>query len=169
MRIFLMGFMGSGKSTLGKQLAAQLSLPFADLDEYISEHEGQNIPAIFSAQGEAAFRLLEKKYLEELVQQTDNGVIALGGGTPCFHDNIELINRAGVSVYLETSAATLLDRLENTVEGRPLLAGQTGERLLEAITTKLQERQPYYSSAKIVFNTEKEGIDDLVRVIRGLS
>lgn len=143
MRIFLVGPMGSGKSTLGVALAERLQLPFIDLDRVIEAREGLTISALFQEKGEAYFRQCESDELQTIIQTTQAAVIATGGGTPCFHDNMKLMNAAGVTFYLHCSIETLQHRIEGTSDERPVLrqAGFSIENLLT-------EREIFYAKAK---------------------
>ncbi|NQD71207.1 shikimate kinase [Sphingobacterium shayense] len=146
--IFLIGFMGSGKTTLGKKLAKQLNKQFIDLDEKIVQYIGMSIPEYFNQHGESEFRKLESKLLKE---QTDkNTVISTGGGSPCYFDNMEWIRNNGISLYLQLTPKALYSRLQQSnIGSRPALGGLQGDALLEFIESKLQERAPYYLQAHI--------------------
>ncbi len=143
--------MGSGKSTLGKRLASLMSLPFIDLDSEIEKREGRQVSEIFSAEGEEYFRKAESEALRLIIGES-GAVVATGGGAPCFANNLEYMNRTGVTVYLKMSPAALASRLASLKEPRPLIAGLSGEKLLRYIEEKLIEREPYYSRATIIFN-----------------
>lgn len=146
--IYLIGFMGSGKTTAGKHLALKLGYDFLDLDRCIAAYEQKSIATIFNESGEPAFRLLEKNYLLQTFQKT-NTVVSCGGGTPCFFDNMEMMNAHGITIYLQMSAKELYSRLKNAKTERPLLAGKTETELLDFIDAKLQERQSFYNQATI--------------------
>lgn len=148
--IILVGFMGSGKSTIGKKLANALGYAFYDLDQIVAERIGMSIPEYFEKFGEPAFREQEKNALETL-SQFEKVVLATGGGTPCFFDNMELLNNAGTTVYLKLHPKTLQKRLnQKNVSKRPVLQGLGGEELLRFIQIKLREREVYYNKAKII-------------------
>jgi len=147
MRIFLIGFMGSGKSALGQTLASDLGLQFIDLDRQIEEKYGRDIPAIFEVEGEKHFRELERQQLSECLEK-DDYVLATGGGTPCFYDNMERLNASGTTIYLKLSTDALCDRLSSETEGRPLLQGRRGQELWNYIHETLQEREPYYLQSR---------------------
>ena len=146
--IFLIGFMGSGKTTLGKKLAKKLNKRFIDLDEEIVKSIGMSIPEYFEQYGEIEFRKLESKLLKE---QTDgNTVVSTGGGSPCYFDNMDWIRNNGIALYLELTPKALHSRLQQSnIGSRPALGGLQGDALLEFIETKLQERAPYYLQAHI--------------------
>src|SRR5205085_10658839 len=121
MRIFLIGFMGSGKSHWGTQLAKQLKVPFYDLDEVISSRENKSVSQTFTDSGEEAFRIKEKEVLEALIDENATMVLSCGGGTPCFFNNIERMKKYGVVVWLNTHVEILLKRLMNEKSARPLI------------------------------------------------
>lgn len=150
--IFLIGYMGCGKSTLGKGLAARCDIRFIDLDDYIEQSRGMAIKEIFASEGEAAFRELERKMLLE-VSGMENAVVACGGGTPCFGDNMELMNARGITVLLRTSHARLLERLKRGRAKRPLIAGLDDDELDRFIAEQLERRMPHYSKAQEVFDS----------------
>jgi shikimate kinase len=153
MIIFLIGFMGSGKSTLGKRLAKKIGYDFIDMDHYIEEQEGLKVPAIFEQKGEKYFREQEKLFLANL-EPDANIVVATGGGAPCFGNNIELMNEKGITVYLKMSPASLASRLEKARVIRPLVAGLESDHLRNYIENKLREREPFYNQAKCVIRGE---------------
>jgi shikimate kinase len=150
--IFLTGFMGCGKTTLGMGLASLMNLEFTDLDELIAEKEGLSIPQLFERSGEAVFRTIENRRLTELLGATGPHVIALGGGTICHDHNLQLVKENGLLVYLRLPAAVLAQRLEGHTDNRPLVKGLSGEALKERITRLLEERQKYYNQAHLVVN-----------------
>ncbi len=147
MRIFLVGYMGSGKSSMGAALAKELNVNFFDLDKVIEKKAGKDVTAIFATDGEKHFRDLEKQCLTELLEE-DNCVIACGGGTPCFFDNMEKMNEAGVVIYLKMSTDHLAERLEAEKDTRPLLNGKSGHELWTLVHETLQQREPDYLKAK---------------------
>lgn len=149
-RIFLIGYMGAGKSTMGKWLAQVMNLEFIDLDNFIEARQHKTVKEIFAEIGEEGFRQLERRSLEE-VSQYENVIISLGGGTPCFFDNMEVVNRAGKSVYLKPSEEVLLKRLSKGKHKRPLLAQKTDEEILQFMREQLAWREPYYLKAHITF------------------
>lgn len=147
-KIYLIGMPGSGKSTLGSKLAAELLLPFVDLDKEIENHEQKSIPDIFSQNGEDYFRLAESRALHEWAAAAQGFVMATGGGAPCFHNGITVINQTGISVFLNVPVADLLARTEAHAH-RPLL--NAGDRLQkeERLATLLTKRLEYYNQAAI--------------------
>jgi shikimate kinase len=163
--IFLIGFMGSGKTFLGRQLAQLLNYEFIDLDERIEEHEKKSIAEIFSEDGEAYFRAKESLQLQMFAGKT-NAVIATGGGTPCFHDNMKWMNDHGFTVYLQLSPEILFQRLQPEITHRPLLAGKSDEEVKIFISTKLAERSVFYEQAKAVINTDSCSVQDIADLVR---
>lgn len=153
-RIFLIGYMGSGKTTLGKAYARENQLAFVDLDWYIEERMHQSISDLFAKWGETGFRELERKMLHE-AGEFENTVIACGGGTPCFFDNMEYMNTAGDTVFLDVHPDVLFRRLKIAKAKRPLLANKTDEELMGTITSALQKRLPFYEQARFRFNGER--------------
>jgi len=151
MKIFLVGFMGCGKSTKAKQLANLLECPVIDIDAVIVEQQDMSIADYFAANGEAAFRQLENETLKSF-DYPDTCVVATGGGLPCYFDNMDWMNEHGITVYLEMTPPQLVSRLHNR-EKRPLLKGMDDEQLLEFITSKLEERNPFYRKAKLTINS----------------
>lgn len=164
MKIFLIGFMGCGKSTLGRKLATKLGYDFIDLDQQIEKQVGMSIGAYFAANGEAAFRAFERKTLQEF-NYPSNCVVATGGGAPCYFDNMEWINNNGTSVYIEMSATALARRLENGKDKRPLLKDMNSEELIHFIEHKLEERNPFYLQASLKVNGISLSPDDLRALI----
>ena len=153
-RIFLIGYMGAGKTTLGKAFARVMGLTFIDLDWYIEERFHKTIRELFTARGENAFRDLERRMLHE-VGEFEDVVISVGGGTPCFFDNVEYMNSVGETVFLDVDIRVLFRRLKIAKQQRPLLDGKSDEELMLFIQEALQKRLPYYIRAKHIFNGEK--------------
>jgi shikimate kinase len=146
MRIFLTGFMGSGKSYTGLELARKLGRPFVDLDQWIEDMQGLSINEIFSEQGEDAFRRLEAETLRTF-EKLPYFIMATGGGAPCFHDNISWMNENGMTIFIDPPVTLLVERLEEGREQRPLLHGQ--ENLSAFISQKMEDRRPYYEQAHV--------------------
>ena len=153
-RSFLIGYMGAGKTTLGKAFARAMGLTFVDLDWYIEERFHKTVSQLFAERGEEDFRELEKRMLHE-VAEFENVVISTGGGTPCFFDNMEYMNSMGDPVFLDVDVNVLFRRLKVAKQQRPLLAQKNDEELMEFIVGALQKRMPFYTKAKHVFNAEK--------------
>ncbi|MDD5183715.1 MAG: shikimate kinase [Paludibacter sp.] len=161
-RIFLIGYMGSGKTTIGKLLAARLGFSFVDMDKHIEEKEFKSVSQIFAEKGESEFRLIEQKCLYE-VAEFENIVISTGGGAPCFFDNIRFMNTHGTTVYLKLSAAELADRLESSrANKRPLLAERKGEELQQFIAEGLAKREPFYEQAAYSVSGDIDEIVDQI-------
>ena len=152
-RIFLIGYMGAGKTTLGKAFARAMGLAFVDLDWYIEERFHKMVGQIFAERGEEGFRELEKRMLHE-AGDFEDVVISVGGGTPCFFDNMDYMNQAGETVFLDVDNKVLFRRLKVAKQQRPLLANKTDEELVAFIQEALQKRLPHYTKAKHVFNGE---------------
>lgn len=153
-RIFLIGYMGAGKTTLGKAFAREMGLTFVDLDWYIEERFHKSIRQLFTERGEEGFRDLEKRMLHEAAE-FENVVISTGGGTPCFFDNVEYMNSMGKTVFLDVDIRVLFRRLKVAKQQRPLLVGKSDEELMAFISENLQKRLPFYTKADYVFNGEK--------------
>lgn len=151
--IFFIGYMGSGKSTLGRWLATALNLRFIDLDEYIETSYTKSVGELFDEVGETEFRNIERKALRE-VAKFEDCLIATGGGTPCFFDNMDFMNAVGVTVYLRTSVAELTERLKLFRNKRPLLRQKTDEELETHIVDMLEKRAPFYQQAHFILDTE---------------
>lgn len=150
MKVFLIGFMGCGKSTKAKQLANRLGCPVIDLDAVIVAQEGKTIADYFAAHGEAAFRELERDTLKNY-PYPETCVVATGGGLPCFFDNMDWMNANGQTVYLQMEPAQLVSRLHNR-QKRPLIKDMDDEQLLTFVEHKLAERNPFYTQAQLVIN-----------------
>jgi shikimate kinase len=151
MKIYLIGMPGSGKSTLGRQLADQFSLPFVDLDKVIEDHEQKDVKDIFREQGEDHFRLIESKLLHEWAGSEKSFVMATGGGAPCFHQGIDIINQTGLSIFLDVSLDVLLKRLHAKTD-RPLLNVIDGENKDEKLRALRTSRLSCYQQAHLIVN-----------------
>ena len=161
MKIFLLGFMGSGKSHVGKRLAARAGLAFVDLDHWIEQAQGESIARIFETKGEAAFREIERAALYEMAAK-DAILVSCGGGTPCFFDNMAWMNQHGITIYLETPVDILLHRLRPQQAKRPLLQDFNETELQAFIISKLAERAPFYEQAQVIYrvNTKEEEVSE---------
>lgn len=145
--IFIVGFTGVGKTTYGRQLAKTLQVPFYDLDEYIEEQEGITIPEIFTTKGEEAFRIIESRVLESLLDK--QAIVSCGGGTACFHNNMKRMNNHGHTIWLRASAETIFRNLMGTdLHLRPLLKDKTEREIKDWILSTIKEREPFYTLAK---------------------
>jgi shikimate kinase len=148
-----MGFMGSGKTRWGKQLANKLGLAFVDLDKSIEEIASMTVTEIFRHKGEALFRQLETKCLNDVLAE-GKAVISLGGGTPCDSGNMKMLEEKATTVYLKSNAGMLYSRLIANYKSRPLLTALQPEELLPFIQTLLAQREPWYSQANVTVNVE---------------
>ena len=154
MRIFLIGFMGSGKTHWGNHLAAQLKLPFFDLDQVVIEKEKRTIQQIFVESGEEFFRNKEKETLEQLIEANVSMVLSCGGGTPCYFNNIDRMQKYGTVIWLNTQVDVLLERLLKEKKQRPLLKNIDDADLKSYIVKKLNERRMYYQQADVIVDNE---------------
>jgi shikimate kinase len=164
-KFFLIGYMGSGKSTVGEKLAAKLKYNFVDLDKLIESEYQQTIPEIFATKGEAEFRAMENNALKGLIEK-NNLVISCGGGTPCYYDNIELMNSNGITVYLKMSADALVNRLMNSKTKRPLLENKTETELREFVSKQLEKREDIYHKAHFTVKGKDLNVDDLAVFVK---
>lgn len=153
--IFLLGPMGSGKSYCGRELARLLDFDFVDLDERIETGENRTIGRIFAEDGEEAFRLLERDYLLSLFPDPRDLVVATGGGTPCFFDNLSQMNRHGITIYLQTTLELLVERLRPEAAKRPLLGTTRPEQIRIRLEEQLSWRAAYYEQAHIVYEQKR--------------
>ncbi len=149
-RLFLIGYMGAGKTTLGRAFAYAAGLAFVDLDWYIEGRYHQTVRQLFAERGEDGFRKIERKMLQE-VAAFEDVVISTGGGTPCFFDNMDFMNTCGDTVFLDVRKEVLFRRLRVARQQRPLLAQKTDEELKTLIDEALEKRMPFYSKARYVF------------------
>lgn len=148
MRIFLIGFMYCGKTTIGKKLSKLLGYEFIDTDSYIENKLNKSVTEIFAQEGECFFREQESLCLQELSQR-ENVVISTGGGLPCFNNNMDKIKEIGKSIYLKLTSTQILSRAEKSKRPRPLLANKNSEEKLQYITSTLQEREKFYLQADV--------------------
>ncbi len=162
--IVLMGMMGSGKSTLGIRLATALNRTYTDLDTLIEGLAGQSITEIFNNQGEEVFRIFESEALTMAIDQPKR-VISLGGGTPCFGSNLELILKKSFSVYLKCSQEELFRRLASSKTVRPLTAGKSNDELKTLITGLLKLREPYYMQANLIAESDRLSLTQLLKLL----
>ena len=152
-RIILIGYMGAGKTTVGKALAKDLGLMFYDLDWYIETRMHKTVAQIFEERGEEGFREIERNMLHE-VAEFEDVIISCGGGTPCFFDNMDYLNQQGDTVYLQCSPEVLAKHLRMGKGVRPLLLGKNDEQLMAYIREHLAEREPFYSRARHTINVD---------------
>lgn len=168
MKVFLVGYMASGKTTIGKALAKKMNFEFIDLDHYIETKESMYVPEIFKLKGEIYFRKIEALYLNELIEIDNKAVISLGGGTPCYGNNMETIlnSQDAISIYLKASLKELVKRLRNDKHNRPLISHLTNEEsLLEFIGKHLFERSNFYSQSTKTINVDNKPTDAIVEDI----
>lgn len=150
-RIILIGYMGAGKTTIGRALARELGIPFYDLDWYIESRMMKTVPQLFAERGEEGFRIVERNMLHE-VAEFEDVVLSCGGGTPCFFDNMEYLNSQGETVYLKASPEVLYGHLKMGKVERPLLKNKTPEEMQQFIREQLTQRETYYLQAKHVLD-----------------
>ena len=165
MIISLVGYMGSGKSHISKILGEKINFKIFDLDKEISKKKNMTIPEIFEKKGEIYFRKSEKETLEELLATQENCIISLGGGTPVYYDNMERINDKSISIYLRTGVSTLTERLKKNKHKRPLIAKIADEDLPEFIAKHLFERNPFYSKAHYIVDTDQKTTEEVAEEI----
>ncbi len=159
--------MASGKSTIGREISKKLDMKFIDLDDYISKREKRSISEIFKVKGEIYFRRIESFYLSEILNSKDSFILSLGGGTPCYSNNMELIlNSEASSIYIKASIKTLVARLTSEKNKRPLVAELEDDKLIEFVAKHLFERRFFYEQASITVITEDKSIEEITTEIR---
>ena len=167
MKIVLLGYMASGKSTIGREISKKLDMKFIDLDDYISKREKRSISEIFKVEGEIYFRKIESSYLGEILNSKDSFILSLGGGTPCYSNNMELIwNSEASSIYIKVDIKTLASRLTAEKNKRPLVADLEDDKLIEFVAKHLFERRFFYEQASITVHTEDKSIEEIITEIR---
>lgn len=164
-RIVLIGFPGSGKTTIGKKLAKMLHYEFVDLDKWFETKYHISITDFFNKYGEIPFRVSEHQLLTEVLL-LENVVISTGGGTPCFHGNMDLIVAHACSVYIKMAPLSLHDRLMNSKKKRPLILNKSEEEVLQYINEKLTEREKYYLQANHIIKGESLSMEKLVSLVK---
>ena len=168
----MIGYMGSGKTTIGKKLARKLNFQFIDMDWFIENRYRKSVNQLFAEKGEEAFREIEHKVLEE-VSSFEHTVISTGGGAPCFSGNMELMNQNGCTIFLKVSVDDLVNRLNVGKDSRPLLKDKTPEEMRIFVSESLDKRNPFYNQAQLVFDTGKmlvktdigQIVDDMVLML----
>lgn len=166
MLLFLVGYAGSGKSSLGKRLSRALGMPFIDTDKRVEESEGATIADIFYYEGESYFRSAERSVVEAIAVAEGNAIIATGGGLPTWQDNMAWLNAHGTTLYISRSAEQILSRLSAYGrEKRPMFRGKSDEELLEFMRQQMGEREPYYAQASMVVDGTQMSDDDIVAYI----
>ena len=169
MKIFLIGYMGCGKSSLGRKIAKSANMQFVDMDSMIEQKEGASVSDIFAYAGEEYFRRTERNLIEELAQSEDDMVISTGGGVPTWQDNMERMNSIGESFYLRRSAKQIASRLSpHGRQKRPKLRGLSDEELVEFMTRNMAEREPFYQKATHVVECADKSDDSLIEYILGV-
>lgn len=164
--IFLVGYMGCGKSTLGRRLARRLGVPFVDTDARVEEREGASVSDLFRYEGEQRFREIEREVLDAAIAGNDSAVISTGGGLPVWGDNMARMNAAGCTVYLRRSAENIAGRLSPYGRRkRPRLQGLNDEELVAFMTRDMASREPFYSRAKLILACDSLPDDELVERI----
>jgi shikimate kinase len=167
--IFLIGMPGAGKTTIGRKLSTALQMPFIDLDEYIEAKHGQSVRQIFADKGESFFRQAEAAALREVANHNEGAIVATGGGTPCFLNNMELMNEAGTTVFLKLTPEVIAERLmAHGREQRPLVAGKTPDEIRQFVTETLAKRLEFYQNAHITYQNPSRDISELCRMLRTL-
>ncbi|WP_117882693.1 shikimate kinase [Aureibaculum luteum] len=167
MKLVFIGYMASGKSSIGRIIAKKVQIPFIDLDDFIEKKENLSIVELFKTKGEIYFRKKETQFLEELLKNEESFVLALGGGTPCYGKNIDLVNEFSTSVYLKSSLQntyTTLSKSENK-ESRPLIASIPNDKLKEFIAKHLFERTQYYQQAQHSVLIDNKGMEEIAEEI----
>ena len=163
MKLFIVGLPGSGKSTLGKQLAERLALPFLDLDDLIEQQTGEAIRDTFAQRGEGVFRQIEQSVLREVIAGHDQFVLATGGGAPCFFDNMDLMNSSGITLFLDVSIPTIVQRMSgDQVSNRPLLQALDQDQLAQEYTAKFEKRLSVYRQAQVIVD-QCDSLDDIMK------
>jgi shikimate kinase len=165
MKIVLLGYMASGKTIIANKLSEKVHLNHIDLDEYITQKENLKISKIFEKKGEIAFRLLENKYLKEILSKDDDLVISVGGGTPCYASNMDLIINNSKSIYLRASIETIYTRIINEKAKRPLVATIPNEKLREFIAKHLFERNTFYGQANYTIEVNNKSLNTIINEI----
>jgi len=151
MNLYLVGYMGAGKTTVGKLLARKLNRSFIDVDEFIENRYHKTIATIFEKKGESGFREIEHRTLQE-ISSFENVVVSTGGGLPCFYNNMDLLNQTGITVYLKVSVDGLIDRIAKGKQKRPLVREKSGEELRDFVEMNLEKRESFYNQSKFIFD-----------------
>lgn len=166
--VFLTGYMASGKTTIGKKLARLLNYEFIDTDELIESMAGKSVQQIFESEGEDSFRQLEHSVIVSLTHRI-NTVISTGGGTPCYFDNMQRMNKSGITVYIRMAPQSIIKRLKSAKEPRPLIKRIPESELPDFINRHLQQRSEFYEMARLQTKGESIDIEELARSIKNLN
>lgn len=165
-----MGMPGSGKSTIGRELARETDLLLIDLDNYIIQKEKLSIPQIFKTKGEDYFRKAETNCLKEIVAKNKKAIVSVGGGTPCFNDSLQVMQKGGKTVYLKAAPEILATRIENDITERPLFNKLKGPKLREKVTSMLEHREKFYKKAAAIIETDNKTVSAIAQeIIQALS
>lgn len=167
-RIILIGCMGSGKTTLGKELATSLSIPFIDSDTEIEKQNSSTIPLLFETIGESGFRDLESKFIDEL-DENESFILSTGGGMPCFQNNLEKLQQIGTVFYLKNSSTTLSERLLRADNQRPLIEGKSKDELIDFIEKSISNREQFYNRAAVILFPEQQNAASILKMITDLN
>ncbi|MBP7272959.1 MAG: hypothetical protein KA974_03915 [Saprospiraceae bacterium] len=162
MKIFLIGFMASGKTTIGSALAHTLALPFIDLDYAIETHYQRTITELFTLYGEATFRQIEQQTLHNIISHNDDFVLATGGGTPCFYDNMDVMNQSGATIFMSLNKEILIQRLSHIENVRPLLHGLAEMELRTEIERLLKKRSIFYLKSRFIISITNQTVNEIV-------
>jgi len=165
MKLVLLGYMASGKTIIANKLSQKLQLNHIDLDEYISRKENLSIPEIFKNKGEITFRLLENTSLKEILAKETNFILSVGGGTPCYANNMDLIIKYSGSIYLKANIETIYSRIVGEKSKRPLVTDIPDEKLKEFIAKHLFERSQFYNQAKYTIDVNNKTVNKIVKEI----
>lgn len=168
MKIVLIGYMGSGKSIIGKSLELKINIPFIDLDQYIADKEQLSVINIFKLKGDIYFRKIETFYLQEIINKNDSVILATGGGTPCFGNNMEILKNKSKTIYLKTSIKNLTSNLLFNKKHRPLISHLSDDDLPEFIGKHLFERVPFYQQSDFIITTDNKSIKEIVDEIASI-
>lgn len=161
MLIFLVGMPGSGKTTLAKSLAQALNISLIDLDAEIVKSERRSIESIFEKDGEEAFRKIEKDIVEKF-SKVQKSVISTGGGAPCHYNNMDIMNQAGITIYLDVPPDELANRIFSQEANRPMVKGKTREELMTFLEQKIKERAPYYNTSQLKIRGSSISTDEVL-------
>lgn len=165
LKIFIIGFMGSGKTYWGKRLSEKINLPFFDLDELIEQHENESVDEIISAKGETCFRSLEKETLENFTKNSRAFILSTGGGTPCFLNNIEYLKKNGYVICFNAEIEILYQRLKMEKQQRPLIKNLNDKQLKDFIVEKLVERNIFYQQADQIINEKEIDLENICKIL----
>ena len=163
--IFLVGFMGAGKTTLAKKTASKLGYQWIDTDQEIEKKEGVKVSEIFEVRGEAYFRALEKQLIDGLIP-SEKMIVATGGGLPCFNNLMETLNQLGTTIYLERTPKELFQRVKQATNSRPLIAHKSDEELLEYIESAMEKRREIYLQSNIIADRFSQTPEKLIELIQ---